>query len=311
MFRTIVLLVGGLASLSTVSLFAQEAVLAQQYGSGVHSYFTGDMMGAYETLTVAIEHGSRDPRAFYFRGLAYLKLGRPQEAAADFRKGAELESKDVNRFYNVGRALERVQGNERLELENFRVDARMAALDEAERLRKARYEALKREEDRVVREQAAAAPDKPIDGGEAARSAEEGPQDPFAVPGTPATKKPAAKTPDASDPFAAPSQKAPEKKSEKKSEKKGGLLDAIGKAAGSAATGKKATPEKKPADGADPFGGDADAKKPEAKKPEAEKKPADGADPFGASEPDAKKKPAEEKKPAEKKKGDKADPFAE
>jgi tetratricopeptide (TPR) repeat protein len=308
MFRTIVLLVGGLASLSTVSLFAQDAALAQQYGSGVHAYFTGDMMGAYETLTVAIEHGSKDPRVFYFRGLAYLRLGRPQEAAADFRKGAELESKDINRFYNVGKALERVQGNERLELENFRVDARMAALDEAEKLRKARYEALKREEDRVVREQAVAAPEKPIDGGEAVRSTEEGPQDPFAVPGTPATKKPAAKAPDTGDPFAAPAPKAPDKKSEKKSEKKGGLLDAIGKAAGSAASGKKSAPEKKPADGADPFGGDTDAKKPDAKK-----KPADGADPFGGSEPDAKKKPAEEKKPGKpaEKKGDKADPFAE
>ena len=40
MFRSIVLLVGGLASLSAVSLFAQDAVLTQEYGSGVHAYFT-------------------------------------------------------------------------------------------------------------------------------------------------------------------------------------------------------------------------------------------------------------------------------
>ena len=163
MFRSIVLLVGGLASLSTVSLFAQEAVLGQEYGSGVHAYFTGDSQKAYERLTAAIEGGSKDPRAFYFRGLAYLKLGRPQEAATDFRKGAELESKDINRFYNVGKALERVQGPARLELENYRVNARMAALEQVEKLRKERYEAIQREEERVLREQAVERPQKPIE----------------------------------------------------------------------------------------------------------------------------------------------------
>ena len=44
----------------------------------------------------------------------------------------------------MSRALERVQGAERTEVENYRVEARMAALEEAERLRKARYEAIQR-----------------------------------------------------------------------------------------------------------------------------------------------------------------------
>jgi hypothetical protein len=291
MFRCIVLLVGGLASLSPVSLFAQEAVLGQEYGSGVHAYFTGETQTAYDRLTAAIERGSQDPRAFYFRGLSYLKLGRPQEAAMDFRKGAELESKDVNRSYNVGKALERVQGPERLELENYRVNARMAALEEVERLRKARYEAVQREEERVLREQAVAAPEKPIDGGEAARSAEETSPDPFAAEAT-APKKPAKAAEDGGDPFGEQAKPAKAPAPAKKS----GLLGAIGKAAGSAATGKKSAP---------------------GKKPDAEKKPADDTDPFG-SEPEGAKKPAPEKKPTPEKKpvkpADKktepADPFA-
>jgi len=281
MFRSIVLLVGGLASLSTVSLFAQDAVLGQEYGSGVHAYFSGDAQKAYDRLTTAIERGSKDPRAFYFRGLAYLKLGRPEEAATDFRKGAELESKDVNRFYNVGKSLERVQGPARLELENYRVDARMIALEEVEKLRKARYEAIRIEEDRVLREQAVAAPSKPIEADEAARAAADASPDPFAPEAT-APKNPGKKaTPAGGDPFAEqPTKpaKAPAKKS--------GLLGAIGKAAESAATGKKSAP---------------------GKKPDAEKKPADATDPFGGA-PDGAKKPAA-KKPA-KKKSESADPFA-
>jgi tetratricopeptide (TPR) repeat protein len=294
MLRTMVLLVGGLASLSAVSVFAQEAALGQQYGSGVYAYFSGDAPKAYDILTSVIDHGSKDPRAFYFRGLAYIKLGRPQEAVADFRKGAELESKDINRFYNVGKALERIQGADRVELENYRVAARMAAYEAEENLKKARYEAVRREEERVVREQAVLAPEKPIDQAELNENAEEvATPDPFAVP---AGAKKAGKAPAAGDdPFANPPKKSAAKKEP---------------AAGAKKPDKKPAAEKAPADDSDPFKGD----RPEAKKkPAADKPPApaaDDTDPF-KNEPDAKKKPADkksEKKPEPK--GDSADPFA-
>ncbi len=87
MFRSIVLLVGGLASLFSVSLFAQEAVLGQEYGAGVHAFFTGDYASAYEHLTTAIQGGSKDPRAFYFRGLACLKLWPCAGRRARFPQG--------------------------------------------------------------------------------------------------------------------------------------------------------------------------------------------------------------------------------
>jgi tetratricopeptide (TPR) repeat protein len=265
MFRSIVLLVGALASLSAVSLFAQEAVLTQEYGSGVHAYFTGDSQQAYESLTAAIQGGSKDPRAFYFRGLTYMTLGRPQEASIDFRKGAELESKDINRFYNVGKALERVQGAARIELEKYRVDARMIALEQAEKIRKARYEAMKREEERVLREQSVAAPE----GSEVVPPPAAESDNPFAAPEAttkPATKngaaKPAAKKAAGAeeDPFATP--KADEKKKPE---------------------AKKPAVEKKSGDEDDPFGGSGDEKK----KPDAKKAPAkpakspDKDDPFG------------------------------
>jgi hypothetical protein len=312
MFRSIVVLVGGLASLSAVPLFAQEAVLGQEYGAGVHAFFAGDYAGAYEQLSVAIQGGSKDPRAFYFRGLACLNLGREPDATIDFRKGAELESSDVNRFYDVGKALERVQGSARTELEKYRVAARMAALEAAEKVRKQRYEAIQREESRVLREQARNAPPA----GEEIVSppaAEDEDEDPFAVPGEvrkpvkkshkagKAAKKAAAGDESDEDPFA--TEPAPEKKPDKKAapEKP-------------ADNGKKSTEKKKPAGDDDPFAepkspakpGDKGKKPADEKKPGTtpeEKKPADKKTPGDEKKPDPGKKP-DEKKP------DPADPFA-
>ncbi len=146
----------------------------------------------------------QDPRAYYFRGLTYLQLGRPQEAAQDFKIGATLESRDFNKFYNVAKSLERVQGAARLALENYRVNARMAWLNEVERMRKARYEAIRRDEERVLRDQTvipAPAPDStkgPADANVSEQAVEK--------PATPATEQPAV-TPAKPETPAAPEKK--------------------------------------------------------------------------------------------------------
>ena len=147
MMRSIVVLVaGGLLSICAVTVQAQDAILGQMYGNGVHAYFAGDYLRAYGFLTKAIEAGSRDPRCYYFRGLAYLNLGRPQEAEGDFQQGAKFETADLNKTYSVAKSLERVQGPARLDLEQYRAAARMAALEQAEKLRKQRYEEMNRED---------------------------------------------------------------------------------------------------------------------------------------------------------------------
>ena len=89
---------------------AQEAVLDDFYGRGVQAYYSGDYRTAFTYLSAAITAGSTDPRAYYFRGLTELNLGRAPDAKADFTRGAELESADNPVFYDVGRSLERVQG---------------------------------------------------------------------------------------------------------------------------------------------------------------------------------------------------------
>jgi hypothetical protein len=230
MSRSIALLVAVLISVWAAPLPAQDFALGQKYGRGVHAYFAGDYVNAYEQLTASITAGSKDPRAYYFRGLAYLNLGRAQEASMDFQKGAELEGQDVNRLYNVAKALERVQGKARLALENYRVEARMAALEEAEKMRKARYAAIEQEEARVVRETSilpaeAAMPPQPaakstVDGGAAPAASTE--TDPFATPDEKSAAKPdTGKKPAKADKKAAKSEELPagEVTAEKKTEK--------------------------------------------------------------------------------------------
>jgi hypothetical protein len=246
MYRMFVLLVVGLAWLWSATSQAQDPVLLQLYGKGVEEYFSGDYTKAFEQLSAAIAAGSHDPRVFYFRGLAYLKFGRTAEAKMDFQKGAGLESRDVNKYYNVGRALERVQGSDRQLLETYRVQARMAAYKESEMIRKARYEALQREEARVLQQQVAegAAP--------AGESAETIPAPPAEATGAESSMEPKATS------AGVPGEE--NKAAEKKEAVAGG------------ATGAETATE-------DPFA----VKAAEEKSPAAEEKPATESKPTGKS----------------------------
>lgn len=143
-----VLVVG--TALGAASLMAQDAILNQLYGQGVHKFFAGDYTSAFEDFNTAIQNGSDDPRCYYFRGLTYLNLGREDEARADFEKAAQLETGSPGKFFNVSRALERIQGRPRLLIEEYRTKARLSAMVEMEKQRRARYEQLRREEARVL-----------------------------------------------------------------------------------------------------------------------------------------------------------------
>jgi len=166
------------ASVSSQQVHAQDSLLADLYGEGVHAYFSGDYNLAHEMLTTAIDQGSQDPRAYYFRGLTYNRLGRPDEAVMDHKKGAELEASGKTRVYPVGRSLQRVQGAERLELEKYRRVARLTIRMRTQKATAARYEAIERGEADVLRDPNRKPPENAAE-----------------IVGTPAA--------DASDPFAA------------------------------------------------------------------------------------------------------------
>ena len=106
---------------------AQSAVLSEIYGRGVHAYYTGNHSAASELFSMAINSGSEDPRAYYFRGMSAYSSGNTYQAESDWQRGAELEAAGRGNAW-IGRSLARFQGSGRLKLEQIRQKARLQAL---------------------------------------------------------------------------------------------------------------------------------------------------------------------------------------
>jgi hypothetical protein len=133
-------------------LVPEDAAIATLYGGGVHAFFSGDYQRAYDDLSQAVEAGTKDPRAFYFRGLAARKLGRLDESEADFVTGARREAEGLG-GWPVARSLERVQGLERLALEQHRNQARVAAVQQERRAVERRYSGIQQRQPDLLRVQ--------------------------------------------------------------------------------------------------------------------------------------------------------------
>ncbi|QDV71238.1 hypothetical protein Poly24_49720 [Rosistilla carotiformis] len=237
---------------------AQSPVLAELYGRGVHAYYCGHLIDAHRYLSLAIDHGSRDPRTYYFRGVVNAATGRQHEAEADWRTGAQFE---IEGEYGagIGRALHRVQGPVRMELENVRQMVRLENRATQSAKDNARYNDLKAAEGTVLR----GTTPPPVTPAAPAAPNDENTNNPFGKDSTD-TGEP---VPDAkNDPFkddpAQPSAPAPG------ADPFGGAAEP----AGADPFGGAAEPA-----GADPFGG---AAEPAAPAPAAE--PA--ADPFGGGD---------------------------
>lgn len=141
-------LCGALASFAPVRA---QAVLDDLYGQGVHAYFDGDLQGAVTWLSEAIDQGTRDPRAYYFRGVAQLRLGDAAAAADDFRIGATIENDGSDQYFPIASSLSRIQGEARMQIEHARQAARKEARDRIVALERGRYEATVAAEARVLR----------------------------------------------------------------------------------------------------------------------------------------------------------------
>jgi hypothetical protein len=132
----------GAGPVCTATLAGDESLaVANAYGVGVHAYFDCDYQGSYDAMTAAIEAGTNDPRAYYYRGLAAAKLGRDSEVEADFAEGANREATTAGSMA-ISRSLERVQGADRLRLEKFRARARVAAVQRDQAATRSRYSGI-------------------------------------------------------------------------------------------------------------------------------------------------------------------------
>jgi len=142
---------------------AQDSQHRVLYGQGVHAYYNGDFESAVRYLTVTISKNTDDPRSYYFRGLANAKLGNDEASLADLKKGAAIEARDDRGVYKISTALQRIQGQPRLQIEKLRKQARLD-LAAAEKVRlQARYEQQQNDEAAVLRKPAQVAPSIPAD----------------------------------------------------------------------------------------------------------------------------------------------------
>ncbi len=309
--------------------FAQDNLLDDLYGRGVHAYFSHEYQDAYSLLSDAIKSGSRDPRAYYFRGLTFARLGRPEEAKADIKMGSELEASGDTPV-KVGRALERVQGPERLLIESSRKSARLAIRNAAEERAKVRYGERVRAEAAVLRDPTkpavgpapvptAPTKDDPFNEGGKPAELPATPDDakPAAEPPPAAEEKPAETKPPADDPFgeAKPAEEKPAAApggapAAATEAGKGTVLSSLFRAVGKAIPSNAPAPAAAPKPAVQPAGLEVEP----AIETTVEEKPAT-EDPFGAEAPKPVDPKAPEAAPAEPKPADPKpaaeDPFAE
>lgn len=194
-------LVFAAATLPVGSLRAEvnEKILTDVYHQGLKSFYAGRYAEAADILTQAIDGGTKDPRPFYIRGLANSRLGRAANAQADFQAGAAIEGGDFDAFYNVSKALERVQGNERRVLESYRAAGRKNALAAIEKIR---FEHFRRfDPNEGVVGAATTSAGTGIASSQAPSAAGQAPTDPNAAP-------PAGAAAPAANPFGAPAPAA-------------------------------------------------------------------------------------------------------
>ena len=108
------------SSVFSISIAAEPSP-ADQLAVAVEAWRVGDLIGAQELLTQVIEAGTRDPRAYYYRGLLSEQLGTDSEQ--DLLAAAKLEAETTSTRL-VNRALENVQGPTRAKIERYRAEAR-------------------------------------------------------------------------------------------------------------------------------------------------------------------------------------------
>jgi hypothetical protein len=184
---------------------AQDAQHRVLYGQGVHAYYNGDYESALRHLTETISKNTNDPRSYYFRGLANAKLGNDEASLADLKKGAAIEALNDRGVYKISTALQRIQGQPRLQIEKLRRQARLDIVATEKVRLQTRYEQQQKDEAAVLRKPSQTAPSIPADAETTIR-----PSNPFAPSNIAGVKSnPANVTSSKSNPIASIDDKDP------------------------------------------------------------------------------------------------------
>jgi tetratricopeptide (TPR) repeat protein len=133
---------------------AEDGPVDKLYGEGVHAFFSGDLEAAAKHLDASIAAGNRDPRCYYYRGLALSRMGQADAAKADLQMGAALEAQSPDTTSLINRSIQRIQGLTRISLEKYRTDAQLAALAARKARDAQRYGAARASATEALRNQA-------------------------------------------------------------------------------------------------------------------------------------------------------------
>ena len=106
---------------------AQDSMLQEMYGQGVHAYFSGKYDQAHELFSRRLNREARILDVTTFVASPTPSWGGPMRPRRTSRRGGEFEAEGAAVQIDVGQALQRVQGPLRLQLEEHRYAARLAA----------------------------------------------------------------------------------------------------------------------------------------------------------------------------------------
>ncbi|MGI9519585.1 MAG: tetratricopeptide repeat protein, partial [Pirellulaceae bacterium] len=104
---------------------------SQFFGVGFDAYWKGDYFKALKYLDHGLQASDRDARLWYYKGFTEIELGRQHEALASLAEAVRVQLAHPTQNRRVAQALERIQGDARVRLEEARLQAqsmqRMAA----------------------------------------------------------------------------------------------------------------------------------------------------------------------------------------
>lgn len=154
-----------LFSVFAASILLQPLVVTGQtgvrspYSQGVYRFYDGMFAEAEPFFVQAAKADPTDPRPHFFQGLCRLRQGDEKGATDSFQKGAYLENTAKGRLFNTSGALSRIQGSERVKIEEVRRAGRIAwrKLEEQKQIKRfgetvERQKAMISEETRIARQ---------------------------------------------------------------------------------------------------------------------------------------------------------------
>lgn len=130
MMKQLIQTIAAVAVLSVVvlsgALHAQETAQDTEsacYSRGIHLFFDERFPEAFAEFAAAVEKAPDNPAYRYFLGLCRLRMADEAAAVETFRRGAEAEFTPKGELVDIGEHLRRIQGPERMMIEQIRKQA--------------------------------------------------------------------------------------------------------------------------------------------------------------------------------------------